>query len=79
MGLGALAATFQSLRDDWQSRRVPATSMETMSVRRDIVQRIKDMAPNMLAAMRVAVERVQAFREGGLKKSSVAKRSGLRR
>ena len=78
-GPTALATAFQGKRDDWQSRRVPPSSMETVSVRRHIVQRIKDMAPNMLAAMCVAVERVQAFRDGRLKKSLAARRSGLRR
>ena len=78
-GLGALAATFQGLRDDWQSRRMRQPTAKAMSVRRGILQRIKDMGPDLLQAMQASVARVQAVREAGLKRSSVVRRSGLRR
>ena len=58
-----LAATFQGKRDDATARRLQPVSENTTAERRDLLQRIRDIGPQVREAMRAAMERVQAHRE----------------
>ena len=58
-----LAATFQGKRDDATARKLQPVSENTTAERRDLLQRIMDIGPQVREAMRAAMERVQAHRE----------------
>ena len=46
--------------------------------RRDLLQRTKDIGPQVREAMRAAVERVRAYRERGTEKATTGRHSGRR-
>jgi hypothetical protein len=58
-----LAATFQGKRDDATAKTLQPVSENTTAERRDLLQRIRDIGPQVREAMRAAMERVQAHRE----------------
>ena len=58
-----LAATFRGKRDDATAKTLQPVSENTTAERRDLLQRIMDIGPQVREAMRAAMERVQAHRE----------------
>jgi ribosomal protein S21 len=58
-----LAATLQGKRDDAAARTLRPMSENTTAERRDLLQRIRDLGPQVREAMRAALERVQAHRQ----------------
>ncbi len=73
-----LAATFQSKRDDGKARRVQPASENNSAEWRDLLQRLKDIGPQVREAMRAAVERVRAYRERQAEKATAGRRRGRR-
>jgi hypothetical protein len=73
-----LAATFQSKRDDGKAKGVQPGSENTVAERRDLMQRLKDIGPQVREAMRAAVERVRAYREREAEKATAGRRRGRR-
>jgi hypothetical protein len=73
-----LAATSQSRRDDGKARGLQPASESEAAERRDLMQRIKDIGPQVREAMRAAVERVRAYREREAEKATVGRRRGRR-
>jgi hypothetical protein len=73
-----LAATFRSRRDDGKARGLQPTSETEVAERRDLMQRIKDIGPQVREAMRAAAERVRAYREREAEKTTVGRRRGRR-
>jgi len=73
-----LAATFQSKRDDGKARGVQPASENASAERRDLLQRLKDIGPQVREAMRAAVERVRAYRERAAEKATAGRRRGRR-
>ena len=73
-----LAATFQNKRDDGKARGVQPASENAAAERRDLIQRIKDIGPQVREAMRAAVERVRAYREREAEKATAGRRRGRR-
>ena len=69
-----LAATFH----DGKASRPQPTSENTAAERRDLLQRIKDLGPQVREAMRAAVERVRALREREAEKATASRRRGRR-
>ena len=73
-----LAAAFQGKRDDRRVRGLrPAPENATVE-RRDLLQRIRDIGPQVREAMRAAMERVRAYREREADKTRAARRRGRR-
>jgi hypothetical protein len=68
-----LAATFQSKRGDGKARVVQPGSENTVAERRDLLQRIKDIGPQVREAMRAAVERVRTYRERAAEKATTGR------
>ena len=58
-----LAATLHGKRDDAAARTLRPMSENTTAERRDLLQRIRDLGPQVREAMRAALERVQAHRQ----------------
>jgi hypothetical protein len=73
-----LAATFRSKRDGQKARGIQPASKNTTSDRRDLLQRIKDIGPQVRDAMRAAVDRVRAYREYQAEKAMIGRRRGRR-
>jgi AAA domain len=73
-----LAATFQSKRDDAKARTPQPASENAAAKRRDLLQRIKDIGPQVREAMRAAVERVRALRDREAEKATAGRRRGRR-
>jgi hypothetical protein len=73
-----LAATFQDKRDDWKARGVQSASENASAERRDLMQRVKDIGPQVREAMGAAVERVRAYREREAEKATAGRRRGRR-
>ncbi|WP_254073523.1 MobF family relaxase [Acidisphaera sp. S103] len=73
-----LAATFRSRRDDGKVRGLQPASEIEVAERRDLMQRIKDIGPQVREAMRAAAERVQAYREREVEKPTAGRRRGRR-
>ena len=73
-----LAVTFRSKRDDGRAKRLEPRSENTTAGRRDLLQRIKDIGPQVREAMRAAVERVRAYREREAEKVAAGRRRGRR-
>jgi hypothetical protein len=73
-----LAAIFQGKRDDRKARGVEPGSENTVAERRDLLQRIKDIGPQVREAMRAAVERVRAYRERAAEKATTGRHRGRR-
>ena len=73
-----LAATFQNKRDGRKARGSHAALKNARPERRDLLQRIKDIGPQVRDAMRAAVERVRAYREQQAEKATVGRRRGRR-
>lgn len=73
-----LAATFQSKREGEKVKHLRPGSEHVAPEQRDILQQIKDIGPQVCAAMRAAVERMRAYREQGTQKSIAGRRRGRR-
>ena len=73
-----LAATFQGKRDNGRAQRLEPRSENTTAGRRDLLQRLKDIGPQVRDAMRAAVERVRAYREREAEKATAGRRRGRR-
>ena len=73
-----LAATFQGKRDDRKARGLQPGSENTTAERRDLLQRIKDIGPQVREAMQAAVERVRAHRKREAEKATAGRRRGRR-
>jgi len=73
-----LAATFRSKRDDGKARGLQSSSETEVAERRDFMQRIKDLGPQVREAMRAAAERVWAYREREAEKHTAGRRRGRR-
>jgi DNA-binding protein YbaB len=73
-----LAAAFQGRRDDGKARGVQFDSVNTAAQGRDLLQRLKDLGPQIREAMRAAVERVRAHREREVEKATTGRRRGRR-
>ena len=73
-----LAATFQSKRDGGKVRGSQPLSENTPAQRRDLLQRIKEIGPQVREAMRVAVDRVRAYRDRQAEKATIGRRRGRR-
>jgi hypothetical protein len=75
---GTLAATFRSRRDDGKARGLQPASENEATERRDLMQRIRDIGPQVREAMRAAAERVRAYREREAEKATAGRRRGRR-
>ena len=73
-----LAATFQGRRDDAAAKKLQPMLENTTAERRDLLQRIRDLGPQMREAMRAAMERVQAHRQRTAEKGTAGRRRGRR-
>ena len=73
-----LAATFRSKRDDQRARGVGPEAEKTVTVNRDLLQRLKDVGPQVREAVRAAVERVRALGERDAESASAGRRRGRR-
>ena len=73
-----LAATFQGKRDDATAKTLQPVSENTTAERRDLLQRIRDIGPQVREAMRAAMERVQAHREREAENATAGRRRGRR-
>ena len=73
-----LAATFQSKRDGGKVRGSQPLSENTPAQRRDLLQRIKEIGPQVREAMRAAVDRVRAYRDRQAEKATIGRRRGRR-
>jgi hypothetical protein len=73
-----LAAIFQTRRDDRKATGVRPGSEDTAIEWRDLLQRIKDIGPQVREAMRAAVERVRAYRERPAEKATTGRHRGRR-
>jgi hypothetical protein len=73
-----LAGTLQSKRDAGKARGPKPASEPAITERRDLLQRMKDIGPQVREAMRAAVERLRAHHERQAEKSSNVKRRGRR-
>ena len=73
-----LAATFQGKRDDGKARGLQSDSKNTVTQGRDLLQRLKDLGPQIREAMRAAVERVRAHRESEAEKATIGRHRGRR-
>jgi hypothetical protein len=73
-----LAATFRSRRDDRRARGVGPEAENMASANRDLLQRMKDIGPQVREAMRAAVERVRAFGERDADSATAGRRRGRR-
>ena len=56
-----LATTFQTKRDNGKARGVQPEAEKTATANRDLLQRLKDIGPQVREAMRVAMERVRSL------------------
>ena len=74
----SLAATFRSRRDDMRARGLQPASEDAAAERRDLMQRIKDIGPQVREAMRAAAERVRAYRGREAEKATAGRRRGRR-
>jgi hypothetical protein len=74
----SLAATFRSRRDDRRARGLQPASEDAAAERRDLMQRIKDIGPQVREAMRAAAERVRAYRGREAEKATAGRRRGRR-
>ena len=68
----------QSKRDDGKARRVQPASENNSAEWRDLLQRLKDIGPQVREAMRAAVDRVRAYRERAAEKATASRRRGRR-
>jgi hypothetical protein len=73
-----LAVRFQSKRDDGTARGLQRASDGDSAERHNLLQRIKDIGPQVREAMRAAVERVRAYQEREATKNTAVRRRGLR-
>jgi DNA-binding protein YbaB len=73
-----LAATFQGKRDDGKVRGLQSDSKNTATQGRDLLQRLKDLGPQIREAMQAAAERVRAHREREAEKATAGRRRGRR-
>jgi hypothetical protein len=73
-----LAATFQNRRDNVKAKGLQLASETEVAERRDLMQRIKDIGPQVREAMRAAAERVRAYREREAAKAMAGRRRGRR-
>jgi hypothetical protein len=73
-----LAGTLQSKRDDRKARGPQPVLEEKTPERRDLLQRLRDIGPQVREAVRAAVERVRAHRERETEKASNVRRRGRR-
>ena len=73
-----LAATLQGKRDSGRARGPQPTLEATATERRDLMQRLKDIGPQVREAMRVAVDRVRARVEHEAEKASNVRKRGRR-
>lgn len=73
-----LAATFRSRRDNGKAKGLQPASETEVAERRDLMQRIKDIGPQVREAMRAAAERVRAYREREVEKATAGRRRGRR-
>jgi hypothetical protein len=73
-----LAATLQGKRDAGKARGPqPETEMSNVE-RRDVLQRLRDIGPQVREAMRAAVERLRSYRERDAEKAVAGRRRGRR-
>jgi hypothetical protein len=73
-----LAVAFQGKRNDRRVRGPRPSPENAAAERRDLLQRIRDIGPQVRAAMRAAMERVRAYREREADKTRAARRRGRR-
>jgi hypothetical protein len=73
-----LAATFQGKRDEGKARGLQSDSKSTATQGRDLLQKLKDLGPQVRDAMRAAVERVRGHREQEAEKATTGRRRGRR-
>ena len=73
-----LAATFQGKRDDATAKMLQPVSENATAERRDLLQRIRDIGPQVREAMRAAMERVQAHRQRTAENATAGRRRGRR-
>ncbi len=73
-----LAATLQSRRDAGKARGPQPVPEAAAAERRDVMQRLRDIGPQVRAAMRAAVERVRSYREREAEKATAGRRRGRR-
>jgi DNA-binding protein YbaB len=73
-----LAVTFQGKRDDGKVRGLQSDSKNTATQGRDLLQRLKDLGPQIREAMQAAVERVRGHREREAEKATAGRRRGRR-
>jgi hypothetical protein len=73
-----LATTLQSRRDAGKARGPQPVPEAAAAERRDVMQRLRDIGPQVRAAMRVAVERLRSYREREAEKATAGRRRGRR-
>ena len=73
-----LAATFQGKRDSGKARGQQPVQETAATQQRDLLQRLRDIGPQVREAVRAAVERVRAHREREAEKATNVRRRGRR-
>lgn len=73
-----LAATFQGKRDSGKARGQQPVQETAAAQQRDLLQRLRDIGPQVREAVRAAVERVRAHREREAEKATNVRRRGRR-
>ena len=73
-----LAATFQNKRDSGKARGQQPVQETVAAQQRDLLQRLRDIGPQVREAVRAAVERVRAQREREAEKAANVRRRGRR-
>lgn len=73
-----MATTLQGKRDSGRVKDAKPEPAETAAQQRDLLQRLKDIGPQVREAMRSAIQRVRAHREREAEKASNVRRRGRR-
>lgn len=73
-----LAATLQAKRDSGKARGQQPVQETAATQQRDLLQRLRDIGPQVREALRAAVERVRVYREQEAEKTANVRRRGRR-